>query len=255
MASKNDKKHISYAITACNELDELNYLINLLSMNKRVKDEIVILLDESSYTKEVEELVLSKTGKKNNIKYYKHPLNLNFGEFKNKLNEYCKRDFIFQIDADEFPSAKMIKKLPKILDENKIDLFYIPRLNILKPLNSEMVNYVFSLKWKLTYHSEYTNTSTKNIDSELYDFCKKNGWIYSEDKHTFTYYVPIINFPDYQGRIYRNSEDIKWEGKVHERIVGHDNLFYIPKDRIDLCLFHNKTLEKQKKQNEFYSKI
>jgi hypothetical protein len=224
-------------------------------MNKRIKDEIIILLDETSYTKEIEELILLKKSKKNNIKYYKYPLNLNFGKFKNKINEYCTRDFIFQIDADEFPSIKMIKKLPIILNKNEIDLFYIPRLNILRPLNNEMVDYVFSLKWKLSYHPEYKNTSTKKMDYNLYNFCKKNNWIYSEDEYMFTYYVPIVNFPDYQGRIYKNSENIYWKGKVHEQITGHNNLFYIPKNRIDLCLFHNKTLEKQKKQNNFYKKI
>ena len=34
-------------------------------------------------------------------------------------------------------------------------------------------------------------------------------------------------FPDYQTRAYRNHADIKWEGKVHERIVGYKNMAFL----------------------------
>ena len=38
---------ISYAITVCNELEEVKRLINFLLSNKRKEDEIVILVDIS----------------------------------------------------------------------------------------------------------------------------------------------------------------------------------------------------------------
>ena len=43
---------ISYAITVCNELEEVKRLINFLLSHKREEDEIVILFDDKG-TKEV----------------------------------------------------------------------------------------------------------------------------------------------------------------------------------------------------------
>lgn len=66
------------------------------------------------------------------------------------------------------------------------------------------------------------------------------------------YKVPIINPPDYQARVYRNVEGINWEGKVHERIVGHSTQAHLPPHE-ELSLYHHKTIEKQEKQNRLYS--
>ena len=44
---------ISYAITVCNELDEVTRLLNLLIKKKRKQDEIVILFDKASGSPEV----------------------------------------------------------------------------------------------------------------------------------------------------------------------------------------------------------
>ena len=48
---------ISYAITVCNELDEITKLLNFLQLNIRKEDEIVIQYDESSVTSEVKEYI------------------------------------------------------------------------------------------------------------------------------------------------------------------------------------------------------
>ena len=66
------------------------------------------------------------------------------------------------------------------------------------------------------------------------------------------YYEPIINYSDYQSRICKNIDEIKWLGKVHERLIGGKNITYLP-ERYDLI--HPKTIERQEKQNEMYSKI
>ena len=44
---------ISYAITVCNELEEVTKLLNVLIKNKREQDEIVVLFDKGSGTAEV----------------------------------------------------------------------------------------------------------------------------------------------------------------------------------------------------------
>ena len=44
---------ISYAITVCNELNEITHLLNLLIKKKRKQDEIVVLFDKKNGTPEV----------------------------------------------------------------------------------------------------------------------------------------------------------------------------------------------------------
>ncbi len=63
-----------------------------------------------------------------------------------------------------------------------------------------------------------------------------------------------VNFPDYQWRIYRNSPEIKWENKVHEILVGYKTVSYLPTDK-EFCLLHDKTIERQEKQNNLYNQI
>tara|TARA_B100000963_G_scaffold324156_1_gene309461 strand:- start:9138 stop:9761 length:624 start_codon:yes stop_codon:yes gene_type:complete len=63
-----------------------------------------------------------------------------------------------------------------------------------------------------------------------------------------------INFPDYQWRIYKNNKKIKWKNKVHEVLEGHKSVSHLPKES-EWCLLHEKTIDRQEKQNEYYSKI
>jgi hypothetical protein len=46
---------ISYAITVCNELEEITNLLNFLQLNIRPDDEILIQYDELSVTDEVKD--------------------------------------------------------------------------------------------------------------------------------------------------------------------------------------------------------
>ena len=63
-----------------------------------------------------------------------------------------------------------------------------------------------------------------------------------------------INFPDHQWRIYKNNDRIKWVNKVHEVLEGYKTMSYLPTEE-EWCLKHPKTIERQEKQNEFYSKL
>ena len=79
---------ISYAITVCNELEEVKRLINFLLSNKREVDEIVVQQDEltnpSMETVAVQNYLngLIFEGK---IKFVSCELNNDFGSFKNNL--------------------------------------------------------------------------------------------------------------------------------------------------------------------------
>ena len=68
------------------------------------------------------------------------------------------------------------------------------------------------------------------------------------------YYIPIINKYDYQGRIFKNSPEIKWVGKVHEKIEGYKTVSYLPPVE-EWSLYHPKSIERQEKQNNYYNTL
>jgi hypothetical protein len=66
------------------------------------------------------------------------------------------------------------------------------------------------------------------------------------------YYEPIINAPDYQGRVYKSN--LRWINKIHERIdCPKEKIAYL--DDEDYAILHYKTIERQEQQNTFYEKI
>lgn len=75
---------------------------------------------------------------------------------------------------------------------------------------------------------------------------QKWGWLVDENGW--------INFPDYQWRIYRNSPEIKWENKVHEILTGYKTVSHLPTEK-EFCLIHDKTIERQEKQNNLYDNL
>jgi glycosyltransferase involved in cell wall biosynthesis len=208
---------ISYAITVCNEREEIERLISFLLKHKREEDEIVVQQDlKDSPTKEESKInyYLTHLENEGKINFILSPLNKDFAQFKNHLNQHCTGDYIFQIDADEIPNEFLIENLPFILKENGIDLIYVPRVNTVEGLTYEHVQ-----KWRW------------NVNEK--------GW---------------INWPDQQSRIYKNSPEIRWEGKVHEKIVGVKTITAFPNEEV-YALYHPKQIERQEKQNEFYETI
>jgi hypothetical protein len=196
---------ISYAITACNEHRELSLLLEVLRNNIRQEDEIVIQLD-SNATQKV------RTIAKNYIEF---PLNKDFASFKNNLSKHCTKDYIFQIDADEYPHTHLITNLADILEYNQtIDVFLVPRINTVSELTEQHIQ---KWGWK--------------VDDK--------GW---------------VNFPDYQWRIWRNKNNIKWINKVHERLDGFQEYSVLPQSE-EYCLFHPKDILRQEKQNALYETI
>jgi hypothetical protein len=180
---------ISYAITACNEHVELERLLDQLNEHIRPEDEIVLQLDTTA-TDEV-----AKVAEKYNVgtKYEYHrvyaSLNGDFASFKNNLKAHCSRDYIFQIDADEYLSEYLITYIRAILDLNpEVELYAVPRINTVEDLTPEHIQ-----KWG--WH------------------INENGW---------------VNYPDHQTRILKNIPEIKWINKVHERLVGAKIIVPLP---------------------------
>jgi hypothetical protein len=208
--------NVTYAITVCNELEEITKLIDFLKNKIDKDDEILIQYDENSATKPVKDyLTIISQLHNSNIKVISYPLNNDFASFKNNLKDNASGIFIFQIDADEVPSEHLMENIKDIIEYNKdVDLFFVPRVNKVEGLTKEHIK-----KWKWQVN-------------EL-------GW---------------VNFPDYQTRLYRRTSEIQWQGKVHERIVGYNTLSVLPQEE-QYCLYHHKQIERQEKQNDYYDTI
>ena len=202
---------ISYAITVCNELEEVKRLVDFLILTKRREDEIVILFDEKNGTDEVFDYIESQVGE---CEVFCEKFEGHFADWKNLLTSHCTGDFIFKIDADEHLPEEFIDLLDQILEANpEVDLYYVPRINTVSGLTEAHIQ-----KW---------------------------GWRVQNGR---------VNYPDYQGRVYRNSPEIKWENKVHEKIVGFKQYTTLP--AVDeLALIHPKTIERQERQNAYYDTL
>jgi glycosyltransferase involved in cell wall biosynthesis len=205
---------ISYAVTVCNEIDELTQLLNFLQLHIREEDEIVIQYDEASVTKDVIDYLNLINAMHSNHKVVGFSLNNDFASFKNNLKSHCSKDYIFQIDADEIPHEYLIEILGEVLDSNNVDIVFVPRINTVEGLTQSHIQ-----QW---------------------------GWNVNETQW--------VNFPDYQTRIYKNTDDVTWMGKVHETITGYNTFSNFPAEE-QFCLYHHKQIERQEKQNSFYETI
>jgi hypothetical protein len=205
---------ISYAITVCNEHVEIQRLIPFLLKHKKPQDNIVVLWDYLNGSKEVEEY-LRTHGVNNEFAWYSGPFRKDFAEWKNQLTHYCNGNYIFQIDADEVPSEHLMEHIHDVLFANpQSDVLLVPRVNTVEGITQEHIQ-----KWGWRQDN--------------------NGW---------------INFPDYQWRIYKNNNKIKWKNKVHEILDNYEKFSYLPPNE-EFVLYHPKDIQKQVKQNQLYNTI
>jgi hypothetical protein len=129
-------------------------------------------------------------------------LDKNFAQYKNKLNMNCTGDWIFQIDADELPNSYLIEALPFILEANPdTEAYWIPRVNTVAGMTDAHVQ-----KW---------------------------GWRVDENNW--------VNFPDWQMRLYKNSDHIYWIKPVHEQLKGYTKFANLPAEQ-KYALYHPKNI-------------
>ena len=216
---------ISYGITVYNEHKELDNLLFHLSKHIRDEDEVVVTQDISKVGEksiiqddfQALEKVLEKYEYGNyfkNLKVNSFHFNKDFAALKNYTKRQCSGDYIFHIDADEIPNEILLEQLPTILEINETDLVWVPRINIVNGITDFHLNL---WKWRTT----------------------EQGW---------------INFPDYQARIFRNTDDIKWVKPVHEIIDGAKTYSHLPPHE-ELTLKHVKDIKRQEIQNKLYEDI
>jgi glycosyltransferase involved in cell wall biosynthesis len=152
---------------------------------------------------------------------YKDQITLQYRVFdgdatqKNYLNSLCTKDYILQLDADELIDLQLLNMLPNLLELNDtVDLFIMPRINTVEGLTQEYIN-----RWRW------------NVNEK--------GW---------------VNFPDWQMRLYRNCNWVKWDGLLHSKIEGYKTFINLPQDEL-FCILHPKQLDRQVAQNNLYDKI
>ena len=213
---------ISYLVTVHNETLELLQLIEKLKTHidfVAINDEVVILDDFSDNPDTIK--ILSKA-KSYGFTVVKHALNKNFSEHKNYGSKRCVGDYIVQIDADEYLYQPLLNNIHEIIDSNPtVELYRVPRVNIVRGATD---NDARNWGWHV---------------SKLPDFGD----------------LPIINWShgDYQSRIYKNSLRIQWQKPLHETIMGASIVADLPKE-VDYAIIHDKTIDRQRAQNEFYNK-
>jgi hypothetical protein len=203
---------ISYAITICNELDEIKRLVPFLHKRKRPEDEICVLLDKPKASPSLLD-ILYWWSSNDWITLKESTFQGHFADWKNELTKMCSGDYIFQIDADEIPNQELIENLLLVL-ENEVDVILVPRVNTVEGITPQHLQ---AWGWKQN----------------------EKGW---------------VQWPDHQWRIYRNTPDIKWENKLHEVLNGYKTYANLP-EMEEYALYHPKTIEKQEKQNNFYSRL
>ena len=109
---------LSYAITACNEVEETIRLVNQLLNYKEENSEIVVLLDTPKAPTELVEY-LEIQGKSDHITLIESEFDNDFAQWKNFLNSHCKGEWIFQLDADEYLSNDLIYNLEELLEASR----------------------------------------------------------------------------------------------------------------------------------------
>ena len=196
---------ISYAILTHNEDTSLEKLLSIIHQYKKCEDEIVIVDDNS--TNEKTNKILSSY-----VNVHRRQMDGDYAEQKNFLNSKCSKDYIFQLDADEYPSNRLISSIKNLINKHpSIDLFGIPRANTIIGLTPKHIK---KWKWKPDTYNR-------------------------------------LNYPDYQGRLYKNTNTLRWYRPLHEHIIGHETLYKL-KPNTGFDIIHHKSLEKQLDSNNRY---
>lgn len=144
------------------------------------------------------------------LEHFKERINI----FKRPFDDFCKNsqfhadnangEYIFGIDADEMPQEMLIKNIKKIIEESGAEIIAIPRINI-----------------DPGYTEEFLNRCNYSMN--------QYGW---------------INWPDYQMRVYKKCDHIRWSDEMHTKLTGSDKVIAL-RDEPKLALWHIKSIEKE----------
>ncbi len=184
-------------------------------LENKRKQDEIVILYDQKNGTEEIATYLTKFNKLPNVQFWRGFFDGHFADWKNKLTEYCTGDYIFQIDADEIPTKLLLNSLPYILESNPDNEVYL----VPRVNTVEGLTQEHIQKWGWKVNSK--------------------GW---------------VNFPDYQWRLWKNTPEIKWKNKVHEVLEGYKTYAMLPNGE-GYSLHHPKSIERQEKQNAYYSTL
>ena len=217
---------ITYGITVSTESEELNRLLNQLKSNLEDEDMIIVQIDDSNTNKSVQKVINKFKEQIQSPKFVvlRFALNKDFATFKNNLLNNArkyKRNYFFQLDADEYLSDPLIKNFKWFISKNPhIDLIKVPRANYY--VNSE------------------EDPPIREIMEKEFDALGR------------------FRYQDSQSRIFNLANpEIKFIDKIHEKIVGFKKSAELPykSQGISWDIIHIKTYKDQAKANDLYKQI
>lgn len=196
--------------------NEHDYIEKLIQWLLKYKQPQDEIVVVDDYSEGVTQAVLEEHAIEGNIHLFFNSLNNDFAKQKNFLIQQCTGDWIFNIDADEIPHYILLRDFRKILEVNPdVEAYRISRVNVVKGMTDSD-----AMRWRWTIN--------------------ERGW---------------INWPDYQLRLFKNDYPrIKWVSPVHETLIGFKAMSHLP-SKEEYSFLHEKTIERQTLQNEFYQRI
>lgn len=210
---------IAYIIGTHNEGKSIKLLVDSL-LKDIEKDDEIILVDNNS-TDPLTLSILDEYRLTLQVHNYDKPIK-DFSDYKNYKKSLTTAHYIFDLDGDEMVNTTLVKTLREIIINNHlVDVFTVPRVNIVEGITPE-----------------YAASVGYTLDADNF-----------------------VSWPDRQRRIYRNAPSIYWVNAVHETLTGYKTEAHLPhvdgegNKFVEYSLLHIKTIERQKAQNEFYSKF
>lgn len=253
---------ISFAICVHNEGPDIHNLLDRLTLfidtdaPSGIQYEIVVVDDFSTDQYTIDTLAKFK----DRIKLSQHALDGDFANHKNYMNSQCSGEWILNLDADEYVSDDVLAFLPHLIADNpEIEAYWFPRINKVDGLT---MKHVQKWLWTISKFENHRTVKEMNPRSPEYKLLKDFDLIIGEDVFTnmkdrstiVRYYDPIIAWPDYQMRLYKNKPEIVWTRPVHERLTGFTKFGHLPQDP-DFAIHHYKTIDRQEKQNDYYDTL
>lgn len=151
---------------------------------------------------------------KESVVFHQHKLERNYGAHKNYGIEQCKGQWIFQLDGDECPTDLLLENIDIVLESNE-------------------ANEVIWLP-RMNFFIGVTQADANQWGWRLHD--------------------GMVNFPDYQSRIYKNLSHIRYQRRLHEKVEGFKSYTFVP-PQTDYAIIHEKSIEKQRQTNLNYNKM
>jgi hypothetical protein len=160
----------------CDEYSEFKNLLTLLKKHKKENDEICVLLDAPKANDEFKEFLRNEK-RQGEIVLRESSFQNHFAKWKNELMAICNKDYIVNIDADEYPNDLFLENIHSMIQESGVDVMYVPRVNTVDGIGLEHVS---RYGWKISKFKTQVSEKVMDTDSDEYKLLKHLGYIIDE---------------------------------------------------------------------------